>query len=316
MQTLKRVARLFPLLVIAALPAQAQYPKGQVNASPNTLISPQASYSLALDAPLVAPCTVMVSARQNNLTIADSQKNTFVLAGTSNPLWYSTSCSSGADAITVSVSGGKADWAQVVAVAYPGVWTLDQISTEVQNVTSPNGWGNAITPTQNGELIIGIGNNHTSNTPGITAAGGFTLRASGNQFIEDMIQSVAAPIYSEVSYSQALTWCQTTLSFKLAGPPPPPPTHQAALSWTDTVNPAGTRYNVYRSSPACPPAPYLQADFQLIASDVATMSYTDVGLLAATTYCYGISSVDLSGQEGIIGALLFVPGSVSTITVQ
>lgn len=94
--------------------------------------------------------------------------------------------------------------------------------------------------------------------------------------------------------------------------------HQAALSWTDTANPAGSvTYSVLRSAanlsvPFCPVA--LSPSYIQIASGLTVMNYTDSTIAAGTSYCYEVIAT-ANNQSGIAGTILFVPGSVTTITV-
>lgn len=225
------------LVLLASLPCCAQYVQGAgVNAAPDTVFavngtwSPTASYSFTFPKPTTAPCTLMVSMRQSGLVISDTQKNNFALAsnnlGRYGELWYSTSCASAADTVTVACPGGTPCWAQFTISEYSGVWVPDQVSAELQDVTGTTGYTQNVTPTQDGELIVGIGNNHTTNTPSITGMNGFAVRAVANQFIADFLQPKAAPIASAVTYASSVLWCQTTISFKPLVPPPPPPPPQ------------------------------------------------------------------------------------------
>jgi hypothetical protein len=60
--------------------------------------------------------------------------------------------------------------------------------------------------------------------------------------------------------------------------------HNATLSWTDTVNPAITTYNVYRCTGAgCTNA-------VKIASAVALKTYVDTAVVAGSVYVYQVRS--------------------------
>jgi hypothetical protein len=91
---------------------------------------------------------------------------------------------------------------------------------------------------------------------------------------------------------------------------PPPSSHQATLTWTDTANPGGITYNVYRATGQCP-----GAVFTLLAGHVSTLGYTDTTVAAQQDYCYQVRAFD-GATESVSGVILFVPGSVDTITVQ
>ena len=62
-------------------------------------------------------------------------------------------------------------------------------------------------------------------------------------------------------------------------------TRSADLVWTDTVNPVGTTYNVYRAPNICD-ATVL---FAKIAVNVPERKYTDSGLIAGA-YCYKVTA--------------------------
>lgn len=230
------------LLSLLSLPAQAQYVQGgAVNAAPDTIggnWQAQSSYSYTFKAPLTSPCTIMVSSRFPGQIISDTQNNTYSVATKNadkfDQLSNSNTCQSGANTVTIKCL--SICWSQFTVSEYAGVWLPDQVSDEIQNVIGKDAWTAPITPTQNGELIIGIGNNHTTNAPGIVGTNGFTVRANANQFIADLVQTTAAPIYSEVTYSSAVNWCQRTISFKPLTPVTPPPqpdsiTVQGQLLW-------------------------------------------------------------------------------------
>ena len=67
-------------------------------------------------------------------------------------------------------------------------------------------------------------------------------------------------------------------------------THSATLAWVDTANPAGTTYNVWRMTGACPsPGPNSTPPsgfVQLNTSPITAKSYIDTTVAAGTTYCY------------------------------
>lgn len=226
---------MFAILPLIALPVGAQtspyVQSGSINAAAYYPASagcaesgisynwtPQPSYTCTLRKPITSPCTVVVDMRYPN-AFSDSLGTKFVIAtnnsGRYDELWYSTSCPIGTDAFTFT--GGQ----QADIVVYAGVWVPDQVSTEVVNITGTDAWANPVTPSVNGALVLTFGNNHTLNSPGITGANGFTLRENANQFVADLVQTTAAPIAGEVTYSAPVNWCQYTISFKPGGPPPP-----------------------------------------------------------------------------------------------
>jgi fibronectin type 3 domain-containing protein len=63
-------------------------------------------------------------------------------------------------------------------------------------------------------------------------------------------------------------------------------THSATLAWTDTSNPAGTTYSVYRASGLCSASP----TFTKIASAVAVKTYVDTTVQPGA-YCYQVTAI-------------------------
>lgn len=77
------------------------------------------------------------------------------------------------------------------------------------------------------------------------------------------------------------------------------PTHSATLTWTDTVNPSGTTYDVYRATAACPTGGVIGTlTYTLLNSTpLSVMTYTDTTVTAATTYCYYLTAVGTTGLQ-------------------
>jgi len=71
--------------------------------------------------------------------------------------------------------------------------------------------------------------------------------------------------------------------------------HTVALTWTDTTNPAGTSYNVYRAAGACTGSP---AFAKIGSTPVSVKTYTDSAVASASTYCYQVTAV-LNGVESV-----------------
>jgi fibronectin type 3 domain-containing protein len=63
-------------------------------------------------------------------------------------------------------------------------------------------------------------------------------------------------------------------------------THSVTLSWNDTLNPAGTTYNVYRADGLCSGSPV----FAKIASAVALKTYKDTTVTVGN-YCFQVTAV-------------------------
>jgi hypothetical protein len=75
-------------------------------------------------------------------------------------------------------------------------------------------------------------------------------------------------------------------------------THQAVLSWTDTLNPTGTTYTILRSPGMCSGTP----SFSIIASGVTAMTYTDTTVTPGN-YCYEV--------EATSGGVLSAPSNTA-----
>jgi hypothetical protein len=90
--------------------------------------------------------------------------------------------------------------------------------------------------------------------------------------------------------------------------------HSVKITWTDTVNPAGTTYNVYKANTNCTGTPTF---VKLNTAPITTQSYTDTNV-AAGTYCYSATAVGPGGesaQSNTGSANVLAPPSVITITV-
>lgn len=93
-------------------------------------------------------------------------------------------------------------------------------------------------------------------------------------------------------------------------------THCALLTWTDTLNPTGTTYNVYRATGLCSGTP----TFAKIATAVAALTYTDKTVTTGN-YCFGVTAT-LNGIESAMSPTVlapvpaFVPGQVQLGGVQ
>lgn len=91
------------------------------------------------------------------------------------------------------------------------------------------------------------------------------------------------------------------------------PTHQVTLTWTDSANPAGTSYSVYRFSGTC-----ANPQFVSIASGVAIKTYVDANI-APGTYCYTVTAVNAGSESAPATPVLasvpstFPPGKILII---
>jgi hypothetical protein len=92
------------------------------------------------------------------------------------------------------------------------------------------------------------------------------------------------------------------------------PTRTVTLTWADTLNPAGTLYNLYRASGTCGSG---SLTFTRIASNLSAKTYSDVGVTPGQ-YCYAatanINSIE-SAQSVPAGAQVtpFAPTGMSVI---
>lgn len=70
----------------------------------------------------------------------------------------------------------------------------------------------------------------------------------------------------------------------------------ATLTWTDTANPAGTQYNVWRADGPCIVAPaYSKINVALISPK----TYVDSSVLPGQTYCFAVTAVSSTSLESI-----------------
>ena len=67
--------------------------------------------------------------------------------------------------------------------------------------------------------------------------------------------------------------------------------HSVTLAWTDSLNPSGTTYSVYRAPTVCSNSPV----FSKIATNLTLKSYLDSNI-APGSYCYQVTA-SLSGVE-------------------
>ena len=75
-------------------------------------------------------------------------------------------------------------------------------------------------------------------------------------------------------------------------------TNSAVVTWTDTLNPPGTPYNVYRLAGTCPPAPVTStAGFTVLNNTPITgMTLVDSAINPNTTYAWVVTAI-VNGAE-------------------
>lgn len=70
-----------------------------------------------------------------------------------------------------------------------------------------------------------------------------------------------------------------------------PGPHSVILRWTDTLNPTGTTYSVYRATGLCSGTP----TFSKIATGVTVLTFTD-STVTPGNYCYQVTAT-VNGNE-------------------
>jgi hypothetical protein len=78
-------------------------------------------------------------------------------------------------------------------------------------------------------------------------------------------------------------------------------THSVTLFWTDTVNPTGTTYNVYKQSGVCPTTPptigNIGSFVKLNATALTVLTYQDSTVVAGSGYCYYATAVNAGSES-------------------
>jgi len=92
-------------------------------------------------------------------------------------------------------------------------------------------------------------------------------------------------------------------------------THKVTLNWTDTRNPVGTTYSVYRAPGLCSGTP----TFAKIASSVTAKTYEDATVQPGN-YCYAVTAT-LNGMESAqsnqaLAPVPSFPPQTLTVTVE
>ena len=91
---------------------------------------------------------------------------------------------------------------------------------------------------------------------------------------------------------------------------------KVVITWNDTLNPAGTTYNVYRAAAACSTNPTLT---KINTAPVTVMTYTDSP--GPGTYCYAATAVGPGGESIFSNqgpaVILALPNAITiTVTVS
>ena len=92
-------------------------------------------------------------------------------------------------------------------------------------------------------------------------------------------------------------------------------THKAVLSWTDTLNLAGTTYSVYRAPGLCSGTPV----FAKLASGVTVLTYTDATVTPGN-YCFQVTAtsggVESAPSNSALAPVPSFPPSGLAVAVQ
>ena len=93
-------------------------------------------------------------------------------------------------------------------------------------------------------------------------------------------------------------------------------THSVALAWTDTLNPPGTTYSVYRAPGLCAGSPV----FAKIASAVAAKTYLDTAVTTGN-YCFQVTATynsieSLPSNSALAPVPASPPNSLTITTIQ
>jgi hypothetical protein len=91
--------------------------------------------------------------------------------------------------------------------------------------------------------------------------------------------------------------------------------HSVTLAWTDTANPAGTTYSVYKATGLCSGTP----TFAKVATALTVLTYADSAVVPGN-YCYEVTATSgsvESAPSNTAGAPVpsFAPQSL-TVTIQ
>jgi hypothetical protein len=91
-----------------------------------------------------------------------------------------------------------------------------------------------------------------------------------------------------------------------------PTQHTVTLAWTDTLNPAGTTYNVYRAVGICSGTP----TFAKVATALTVKTYQDTTVTAGG-YCYSVTPTfqGAEGPQSVPAPAAVLPFAVTGVTV-
>lgn len=227
---MKKLLSLVAVLLFSAFSAPAQT---FVQGGAHQLTDPQTSYSLVFNNPNTAPCTLFMPIRLGSgFVVTDSQNN----AWTSNSgLWYTTSCASGPNTITVTNAQGAAFYFQAVYAEFSGVLIPDGATAKSNSsgtvIQSP------IISVNARDLVLNYGWNNNSNYYTVTPDPNFTLRGDVNEYLETEVQASSGSVSATLNLSTSDSWNTYIVPFKVAIPPPQPVNVNlsGSLVWDDTT---------------------------------------------------------------------------------
>jgi hypothetical protein len=88
--------------------------------------------------------------------------------------------------------------------------------------------------------------------------------------------------------------------------------HQVTLTWTDSINPSGTTYNVYRTAGTTGPTVSCTSFTRLNSNPVAALTYTDTTVVSGNFYCWEVRAINSSS----IGPPESIAGDTIQLMVQ
>ncbi|MGA9668718.1 MAG: immunoglobulin domain-containing protein, partial [Terracidiphilus sp.] len=167
------------------------------------------------------------TAQNGTYTISDSNGNSYTVdatssrSGISGAMAHAVNVAGGAD--TVTCSGARTGYMNVILAEYSGVTTVSPFDAEAANSgTSANPSAGSVTTTQSNDLIVaGFGNNNSANST-LSAGSGFTLRkGSGNGTsvfvggLEDATASTVSSYTGNFTYSDTSgSWAAVMVALK------------------------------------------------------------------------------------------------------
>ena len=273
--------------------------------------APTSALTLTLDAATTSGNTLVVAVSDYyatadpDTTISDSKSNTWKVAanytnGARVKVYYAENIVGGSGhQITVRTTGGSAYFV-ATAMEYAGIVSAGSLDGTATNRSTATAYTSGAVTTQGPALLVGIHHVYAVSATFTPASGWTTVeRRTDGVYHQHQVQEqivVAPGTYSSTGTLPAAADTQSVVIALKAGIPdteaPTPPTGltataisgtQIALSWTAaTDNVAVTGYRVTRGG-------------SVIATPTGT-TYTDNGLLPATTYSYTVTALDAAGN--------------------